>query len=553
MKKRKFILLFLLMFVLTACRIEAEIDSDIIPLNNEGNFPTDQTATPFQPIQATINPKISVFVPEYLQKYVHLSEQSKNFTQADNEKFFQCNLNVGNGEVIIGNLTFVVVRPFNSIDDTISSENLLKITLSEEMDESSLSAIYVNQPTHQILSGYFGELSSRVIAVSDNEIFNNVDNNPNSIGIIGFENLEPIWKVLKIDDVSPLEKNFNQTNYMLNFPISINCFKGNNDEISLMEDVEYFSNRDEDKLSIVMMSGTTALTRATASRMEAKGNTYPGEAVKIWFDQSDFRHVSSETPFFDDCPFPNPYQLDLSFCSEPDYVELFEYLGVNIIELTGNHLLDKGNQAFESTLSLFSDSGFSYFAGGITEEEALKPLVIEHNGNKVAFIGCNLAGPANVWAGMERSGIAYCDFDAMKSQIQVLAQSGYLPIVTFQYFESNFTKPSPAQIHDFRRMIDAGAIIVSGSQSHVPMTMEIYQNGFIHYGLGNLFFDQMDNLANRKEFIDRHIFYNGKYISTELLTAKLEDYAKPVPMTDDERADLLNEAFSYFTYSGEGE
>jgi poly-gamma-glutamate synthesis protein (capsule biosynthesis protein) len=226
---------------------------------------------------------------------------------------------------------------------------------------------------------------------------------------------------------------------------------------------------------------------------------------------------------------------------------------VNIIELTGNHLLDKGNQAFESTLTLFSEEGFNYYAGGYTEDEAINPLVIEHNGNKVAFIGCNLAGPANVWVGMERSGVAYCDFDAMESQIQNLAQNGYLPIVTFQYFESNFTKPSAAQVRDFRSMIDSGAIIVSGSQSHVPMTMEIYQNGFIHYGLGNLFFDQMDNLSNRKEFIDRHIFYNGKYISTELLTAKLEDYAKPVPMTDAERADLLNEAFGYFTYSVEEE
>ncbi len=553
MRKNRFILLVLLMFVLVACQINSEIVSDNIPFSNEVNILINQTATPFQPIQATKNPKISVFIPDYLQKFVILPDQSKNFIQVDDENLTLCSLNIGGGEFIIGNLTFVVVKLFNSIDDTISSENLLKIIASEEVEGSSPSAIYVSQLSYQILNEYIGELSSRVIVASENEIFDRVRKDINSFGIIGFENLDPKWKVIKIDEISPLEKNLSSKNYFFDIPIAIDCLEGNKEEPTLMEEFVFSSNRDEDKLTIVLMSGTTALTRATASRMEAMGNTYPGAAVKIWFDQSDFRHVSSETAFFDGCPYPNPYQEDLSFCSKPDYVELFEYLGVNIIELTGNHLLDKGNQSFESTLSLFLDSGISYYAGGFTEDEATKPLVIEHNGNKVAFIGCNLAGPANVWAGIERSGVAYCNFDSMKSQIQDLVQSGHLPIVTFQYFESNFTKPSPTQVRDSRSMIDAGAVIVSGSQSHVPMTMEIYQNGFIHYGLGNLFFDQMDNLANRKEFIDRHVFYNGRYISTELLTAKLEDYAKPVKMTNEERADLLNEAFIYFTYSEEGE
>ena len=62
-------------------------------------------------------------------------------------------------------------------------------------------------------------------------------------------------------------------------------------------------------------------------------------------------------------------------------------------------------------------------------------------------------------------------------------------------------------------MVDAGATIVSGSQAHHPMVMEFYGGSFIHYGLGNLFFDQMYNetypilQGTRKEFIDRHVFY----------------------------------------------
>ena len=116
------------------------------------------------------------------------------------------------------------------------------------------------------------------------------------------------------------------------------------------------------------------------------------------------------------------------------------------------------------------------------------------------------------------------------------------------------------QVSAFQQVADDGAMIVSGSQSHVPLKMEFYNSAFIHYGLGNFFYDQMGNQppdptrpylpplpAQRWEFIDRHVIYDNRYISTELLTAMLEDYAMPRPITPDERAAFLT---AYFAYSG---
>jgi poly-gamma-glutamate synthesis protein (capsule biosynthesis protein) len=48
---------------------------------------------------------------------------------------------------------------------------------------------------------------------------------------------------------------------------------------------------------------------------------------------------------------------------------------------------------------------------------------------------------------------------------------------------------------------------------------------------------------NRQAFIDRHIFYNGRHISTELITIILEDYARPRLMTSQEREKLLKRVF----------
>jgi poly-gamma-glutamate synthesis protein (capsule biosynthesis protein) len=109
-------------------------------------------------------------------------------------------------------------------------------------------------------------------------------------------------------------------------------------------------------------------------------------------------------------------------------------------------------------------------------------------------------------------------------------------------------------LEDFHRVADAGASIVSGSQAHFAQTMEFYGDSFIHYGLGNLFFDQMGDIPYhpgiRREFIDRYTIYNGKLISVELLTTMLVDYSRPRLMTSAERASFLNE---YFHHSGWGE
>ena len=47
-----------------------------------------------------------------------------------------------------------------------------------------------------------------------------------------------------------------------------------------------------------------------------------------------------------------------------------------------------------------------------------------------------------------------------------------------------------------------------------------------------------------KAFIDRHLFYGGRYINTQLITIQFVDYARPRLMTADERTALLTTVFT---------
>ena len=133
----------------------------------------------------------------------------------------------------------------------------------------------------------------------------------------------------------------------------------------------------------------------------------------------------------------------------------------------------------------------------------------------------------------------------MHSEVARLKAAGYQVISTFQHFEYYTYEAQPNQIADLQGMAQAGAAIVSGSQAHQPQAMEFFNGGFIHYGLGNLFFDQYYmGLPTSQGFLDRHVFYDGRYVSIELIGIRFIDYARPRLMTAEERVELLQAVYA---------
>jgi poly-gamma-glutamate synthesis protein (capsule biosynthesis protein) len=355
--------------------------------------------------------------------------------------------------------------------------------------------------------------------------------------------------VLTIDGQSPIRKGFDAANYPLVVSFTLQT-SGTVDPASL--DL-LPSNYDSSRLTTVILTGVTALVRATAFKMEQKGVTYPGEEVRDLLREADITHISNEIPFFSSCPDPNPNSQRLVFCSDPKYIDLLTDVGMDVVELTGNHFADYGPAAMEETLAIYKSHNVPYFGGGADLQDSFQPAMFDVNGNKIAFLGCNrpdVEGPKV--AAEARSGAAPCDFDYFTARILELKEQGYLVIFTFQWYEDYGAPPNPDQVRGFQRVADAGATIVSGSQAHLAKTMEFHRDSFIHYGLGNLFFDQMGNFdwmpeGIRREFLDRYVIYDGRLISIELITALLEDFSRPRLMTNSERAAFLHE---YFDASG---
>jgi len=440
---------------------------------------------------------------------------------------------------------YAVVVPFPTIRDGISLE---QVRLRWKGEASSEGVFLVDPNTLEVFSALWGAPGDGAVQVLPAIAL--VDASwqvQNSIALVPFDELDPRWKVLEVDGVSPLWKEFDPGLYPLTVQFAVEGDPALAESIRMATSLVVplpVRNRDPEKLTTVILTGVTALVRATAETMRRNGITYPAKDVGPIMRQADIAHVSNEIPFAKTCPQPDPWQTTLTFCSRPEYIELLEEIGTDIVELTGDHFADWGPDAMRYTLDLYDERGWAYYGGGRNVDDGRKAYLVEHNGNKIAFIGCNAKGGGYATASQTNPGAVKCNWEWMQGEIARLKAEGYNVITTFQHFEYYTYKAQPNQEKDSRLMADAGAVIVSGSQAHQPQGFEFYNDALIHYGLGNLFFDQYHmGLPTGQGFLDRHVFYDGRHISTELIGIRFVDFARPRIMTPEEREELLRAVF----------
>ncbi len=443
------------------------------------------------------------------------------------------------GAKALGVWTYAVAAPFFTVADEVASADLIATWQGTPGGPLTGRPLLVTEDTRDALTSLWGEAGESVQVVSLEELLTTAEA-LDAWAILPFHHLEPRWKVLRVDGFLPIAKR-SLDGYPLQLPLYIGS--GTRPETLALLPLETLSvaNRDVSQMTLLAMTGVTAITRGTAQLIERTSVTYPAQDVKPWFEDADFVHISNEVSFKPDCPVEGTGSM--SFCSDDRYIALLEEIGTNIVELTGNHLADKGSQWITHSLDMYRERGWAWFGGGEDLEDAVEPLRIEHGPNRIAFLGCNPIGPAYGLAAEGRPGATPCDYDRMKAQIGQLREEGYLPIVTLQYLETYEYFPTANQLYDFREFARAGALMVQGSQAHQAQTLELYDDTFIHYGLGNFFFDQMWSEGTRQEFVDRLTFYEGRLLSIDLRTALLEEYGRPRPMTPEERAAFLEMIF----------
>jgi poly-gamma-glutamate synthesis protein (capsule biosynthesis protein) len=412
-----------------------------------------------------------------------------------------------NAETRVGEWRYALVAPLYSPVATITRDELAALWSGDRKPTLLLSP-----DARDALAARFGDTraqpAAEPIALDDQRW-----------AIIPADQLAPLYAVISVDGKHPLTDDG-----ALSVPLCANV-------------ATHIRNIDPDAMTTVAMTGVTAMARYTAKLMDTKGVTYPARDIAPWFERTDFVHVSNEVSFVPTCE-PKGENTE-PFCSRESYIELLDALHVNIVELTGGHLADFGSRWLTHTLEMYEARGWKTFGGGRDQLAATKPLLLDHRGNKLAFIGCNIPRSRE---GTIRSTVAenaFCDSKRLDWEVRDLRARGYLPIVSLQHDEVPRHHPPLGLVRDFRRLAEAGAAVVFGSQAHVAHPFEIHAGAYLHYGAGNFLFDQPWP-STRMGASARYYFHRGRLLSVARLYTYLEEQGRPRPMTDDERETFLH-------------
>lgn len=295
-----------------------------------------------------------------------------------------------------------------------------------------------------------------------------------------------------------------------------------------------------DGVLTLAQSGVTALSRRMNTKIaQVGGGAYFAENIGEFLSSFDLTHTSNESSF-------SSYASSTNICSDKRFIETLTAIGLDIVELTGNHNQDCGDASARETIDIYNENGIMIVGGGKTAAEAAVPLEIDEKGNGVTMLAYNQSTGGATYDDTPGANQYYEDVAAR--QIKEAKARGDLVILDVQYYECaeydatyekttcDYANSSAGdQVGLFRHLIDMGADVVVGTSAHQPQTFELYGDGVIYYGVGNLFFDQSWWPGTTRSLILVHHIYKDKLLQTEIVPT-VYDASYQTRLMDEETA-----------------
>ncbi len=212
------------------------------------------------------------------------------------------------------------------------------------------------------------------------------------------------------------------------------------------------------------------------------------EGIRAEIDGADIFMVNQEFPFTDRGSAAADKQF--TFRVPPEKVSMFREMGIDIVTMANNHILDFGPEGITDSLAALDGAGILHVGAGENLEQAGKPEIIEVKGKKIGFLGASRVYMASSWAAGEKHPGVFSTYDpapVLEAIREARALCDYLVVYVHWGIERN-TEPETYQRTMGRQYIDAGADLVVGSHPHVLQEIEYYNGKPIVYSLGNFVF-----------------------------------------------------------------
>lgn len=234
--------------------------------------------------------------------------------------------------------------------------------------------------------------------------------------------------------------------------------------------------------------GDVLLSRGVAEAIEAVGDPeLPFSAMAEEFASMDFVFANLECPFAKKTVLPVRGNI---FNVPQPWVAGLKKHRFTVLNLANNHALDQGRQGLYDTIDLLDETGLVGFGAGRTESEAWTPVVVEHHGIRVGFVGASYASINDDGSTYLKQVARIEDKGRLQRAIADLKTRSDFVVATM-HAGIEYVPISFGPQHLFAKAaVEAGADLVIGAHPHVVQPVVFIDDVPVFYSLGNFIFDQ---------------------------------------------------------------
>lgn len=239
----------------------------------------------------------------------------------------------------------------------------------------------------------------------------------------------------------------------------------------------------------ILIGGDTVPTNSNEELfINGDANELVGVSLYTILREADYRICNLETPLT-----LNRCQINKcgpSLMAKPETVRGYQALGINLVTLANNHILDQSIKGLQDTIETLDSAGIEHIGAG-TLNNMCSSKCLRDNGNSIAIYTC----AEHEFSIAEEERIGANPFEPCVSlrEISNLADNHDYVIVLYHGGKECYRYPSPLLQLRCHAIVDSGADLVICQHSHCIGCQEQYGNGTIIYGQGNFIFDLRSN------------------------------------------------------------
>lgn len=255
------------------------------------------------------------------------------------------------------------------------------------------------------------------------------------------------------------------------------------------------------------------------------------------FKEADLRIINLECPLIIK---ESPIEKDGPVLdAHVDTVNGLKAIGIDVVNLANNHILDHGEEGLRSTIDYCKQHEIDFFGAAENLEEAQKPLIKIIGGKRFCFMGVAQhefsITKDNNW------GANPLDPIKIVRTLKTFRGSFDYLVVLVHTGKEYYRNPTPKQQDFCRFLVEEGADVVVCQHSHCAGTYEYYNDKPIVYGQGNFIFENLGKNTKmwNEGFLVSLIFNEDKVTTKFIPFTQSADHLGVCLMQGEEKKEFL--------------